>query len=195
MNMMKTFTFLLVTVAFVAVTGCKPSREKSVAAIKNLEQRLFSHDATGFDKAKSDSLLTLYLDFIKSHPDDSLAHIYLFKAAGLAMNAGDGNKAIGLYDQYIKDYPEGKNAALCLFFKAFIYENMLRNLEKAKETYLLFIELYPENDFVKDAQMAIQNLGKTPDQIVREFEAKKKADSISIADSIAKIKPVKSRRK
>jgi len=194
MNPMKTLTFLLVAVVFLGVTGCKPSREESVAGIKSLEKRLFSPEAVSFDKVKADSLMTLYLDFINRHPGDSLAPGYLFKAASLAMNSGDGNKAIGLFDQCIKDYPDEKNAALSMFFKGFIYENMLRNLEKAKETYLLFIERYPENDFVKDAKMSLQNLGKTPDQIVKEFEEQKKADSIRVADSLAGLKKIKGKK-
>lgn len=192
---MKILVFLLVAVTFFIAPGCKPSREKSVAGIKSLEKRLFSPDAMGFDKVKADSLMTLYTDFIGRRPGDSLTPDYLFKAASLSMNTGDGNKAIGFFDQYLKNYPDGKNAALSMFFKGFIYENMLRNLDKAKETYLLFMERYPESDFVKDAQMALLNLGKTPDQIVSEFEAKKRADSIQLAEAQAKDRKSKSKGK
>lgn len=189
---MKKIGFLLMIVAVCVSTGCKPSREKSLTRIRSLEKRLFSPDAISFDKVKADSLMNLYTDFINDHPSDSLNPGYLFKAANLAMNSGDSKKAIELFDRYIKEYPDGINAGLCMFFKAFIYENMTRNLDKAKETYLLFIERYPENDFVKDAEMALQNLGKTPDQIIREFEAKRVADSVQIAETQAKGKKSKS---
>jgi len=195
MKLMKTLVFLIVAIVVFTVTGCKPSREKSVTEIKNMEKHLFSPDAVSFDKVKADSLINLYTDFIKRHSSDSLTPGYIFKAASLAMNTGDGNKAISLFDQYMNDYPDGNKAALCMFFKGYIYENMLRNLEKAKETYLQFIERYPENDFVKDAQMAIQNLGKTPEQIVRELEAKKQADSVQMADAQAKSKKLKPKGK
>jgi len=195
MNLTRTLGFLLIAVTFSVVTGCKPSREKSIAEITSLEKRLFSPDAMSFDKIKADSLMNLYTDFIDARPSDSISPGYLFKAASLSMNAGDGKKAIDLFERYLKNYPDGKNAGLSMFFKAFIYENMLRNLDKAKETYLLFIERYPESDFVKDAQMALQNLGKTPDQIVREFEAKRRADSTEMAEAQAKEQKSKSKRK
>jgi len=110
------------------------------------------------------------------------------------MNSGDGKTAIDCFDRYITSFPEGEKAAMCLFFKAFVYENLQRNMDKAKETYLLFVEKYPENDFADDAQMALQNLGKSPDQMVREFEARKKADSTRVADSLAAAKGKKKRK-
>jgi len=175
--MYKTISLLLISTLFF-FSSCGPSRDKSVKMIRGVEQRLFSPEAVNFDKAKADSLLNLYEAFIQAHPKDSLAPGFLFKAASLAMNMNDGKKAIAFFDQYTTSYPEGPKAAICLFFKAFIYENLLKDLGKAKDTYLLFIKRYPNDEFADDAQLAIQNLGKTPDQMVREFEAKRKADSL-----------------
>jgi len=168
--------------------ACKPSRDKSVNEIKNLESGLFSEKSLAFNKAKADSLLTLYDNFIVRFPEDSLAPVYLFKAANLTMTAGDGNRSITLLDQFIQKYPDHPKAPVCLFFKAFVYENLLRNLPKAKENYLLYIEKYPNGEFVKDAKMSVKNLGKTPEQMIREFEAMQRYDSVRKADSIANLK-------
>lgn len=187
--MHKSTVFFLTGILFF-LSACGPSREKSVKMIQGLEHSLFSQNAVGFDKSKADSLLTLYDSFITDHPKDSLRPGFIFKAANLAMNMNDGNKAITYFDQYTRDYPDGPKASLCLFFKAFIYENMLKDLEKAKEAYQQFIERYPDNDFTDDARLALQNLGKTPDQMVQEFEAKQKADSIASSQQV-KGKPKK----
>jgi outer membrane protein assembly factor BamD (BamD/ComL family) len=195
MKTAKNLFLLIVAIIMISITACKPSREKSVTGIRDLEKRLFSPEATNFDKVKADSLMTLYNDFIERFPGDSLSPGFLFRSASLAMNSGNGAVAVERFDRYIKDFPDGKNAQLCMFFKAFVYENILRNLDKAKETYLLFIEQYPGNPFVKDAEMALRNLGKSPDQIVREFEARRQADSLRVADSIAAAKKVKPRKK
>jgi TolA-binding protein len=128
-----------------------------------------------------DSLIVDYESYATRFPKDSLAPVYLFKAAGIAMNTGDGGKAIGLFDKLLKDYPSSPKAALGLFFKGYVQENLLKNLDQAKETYLLFIEKYPDNDFADDAQASIDNLGKTPEQMIREFEARRKADSLAVA--------------
>jgi len=36
--------------------------------------------------------------------------------------------------------------------------------------YELFLSEYPEHDFSDDAKLAIRNLGKTPEDLIREFE-------------------------
>ncbi|MCX6267179.1 MAG: tetratricopeptide repeat protein [Bacteroidetes bacterium] len=168
--------------------GCKPSREKVINQIQTMEKSLFSPDAVSYNKPKADSLLSLYETFIRENPQDSLSPGFLFTAANVTMNSGDGAKALSLFDQYLQNYPDKPKAPLCLFFKAFIYENLTQNIDKARETYLLFIEKYPNDDFTKDAKMALQNLGKSPDMLVREFELKNRADSTRVADSLSKIK-------
>ena len=192
---MKKHSLLILVLIIVVLSGCSPSREKSVKTITGLETRLFSPAATGFDKVKADSLLSAYESFMKHFPEDSLTVKITFKAANLSMNMGDGTKAIELFDKFIEKYPDNPKAAVSLFFKAYIYENQIKNLDKAKEIYLQFIEKYPEGDFTNDAQIALQNLGKSPEQMVREFEEKRKTDSIRVADSLAALKPVKHPKK
>lgn len=177
-TMRKYFLLILILVSF---TACQPSREKSSGQISAMENRLFAPSATGLAKESLDSLVTEYTDFATRFPDDTLAPVYLFKAAGVAMNTGDGGKAIGLFDKLMKEYPAHPKAALGLFFKGYVQENILKNLDQAKETYLIFIEKYPDNEFADDAQASIDNLGKTPEQMILEFEAKRKADSLAVA--------------
>jgi len=185
--MKKTSIVFVIMISFL-VWGCGPSRDKQADRISTLEKSLYSPDAANFSKQKADSLLAMYLDFIGDHPDDSLSPVYLFKAANLSMNTGDGTQSLELFDRYLSRYPDKPKAPMCLFFKAFIYENVRRDLEKARESYLLFIEKYPNDDFAKDARMALMNLGKTPDQLVREFEERNRADSIRRADSVANLR-------
>jgi outer membrane protein assembly factor BamD (BamD/ComL family) len=186
---MKTTTYLLIAGLAGFIISCSPSREKRIERISAMEKSLFAPDAYSFNQVKADSLVAMYVEFIAENPKDSLSASYLFKTANIVMNGGDGNKALGYFDQYIKDFPDGPKVSMCMFFKGFVYENMLGNLDKAREVYLQFIEKYPNDDFVDDAQMALMNLGKSPEMLIREFEAKQKADSIRTADSLAKSKP------
>ena len=193
---MRKYAFLLPAVlAFSILSGCSPSREKSVKTITSLETRLFAPAAIGFDKVKADSLLSAYESFMRHFPEDSLTMKITFKAANLSMNMGDGTKAIELFDKFIEKYPDNPKAAVSMFFKAYIYENQIKNLDKAKEIYLQFIEKYPNGDFTNDARVALKNLGKSPEQMVLEFEEQHKADSIRVADSLAALKPVKHLKK
>ncbi len=172
---------LILAVVLMAVTACKPSKEKLSGEITSMENRMFAPSAQSLSQEAVDSLETVYLDFADRFPADSMSPQYLFKAAGLAMNTGNGGKAIELFDRLLKDYPDHPKAVLGLFFKGYVQENILKNLDQAKETYLIFIEKYPDNEFADDAKASIENLGKTPEQMVREFEAKQRADSLAAA--------------
>lgn len=182
-HMRKTYLFFFAIILILA-SGCGESKEKKADKISTLEKQLYASAATGFNKAKADSLLSLYESYVQKYPKDSLAPKYQFQAAGLAMTLGNGKKSLELYGNFIKLFPENPKVPVCMFFTAYIYENMIMNLEKAREIYLNFIEKYPNNDFVKDAQVALENLGKTPEQLVREFELKQKEQEARKADSM-----------
>jgi outer membrane protein assembly factor BamD (BamD/ComL family) len=176
--MYKINLILLVSV-MALITACGPSRDKSAMKIKAVEDRLFSPDAGYFNRASADSLLNMYTDFIKEFPTDTLVPEYIFKSGSIAMNEGNGEKAIGYFDLYMNQFPDKSRAPVCLFFKAYVYENVLRNMDKAKELYITFAEKYPNHPLANDAKLAVENLGKSPEQMIREFEAKQKADSLA----------------
>lgn len=183
---MKSKSIILFISSLIILTACGPSKEKRVIRIAEVEKRLFSTEAYSFSKESADSLVNMYKEYIAKYPDDTLSPGFLFKAANVAMNNNEAQQAIGFFDQYITSYPTAPKAAMCLFFKGFIYENMLRDLDRAREIYLQFIEKYPKDEFVDDAHMALMNLGKTPEMMIREFEERQHADSLRVADSIAK---------
>jgi len=191
---MKKISFTLAISILIFLTACGPSREKSVLRIKETEKRLYDRNITTFSKSGADSLVTMYEDFARHFPGDSLAPVYLFNAAGIAMNSNEGPKALELFSKIIEKYPTYRKAPLCLFFKGYVEENMMHNLDKAKELYLLFIEKYPKHEFVSAAQASLQNLGKSPEQMMKEFEARQKADSTRVADSVAKLKGKKKKK-
>jgi TolA-binding protein len=190
---MKKNILITVILLFAFFVGCKPSRDKSALEIQEFEKNLYSQQTFTFNKPKGDSLLKMYDDFITRFPDDSLSPKFLFKAANLAITEGDGNKALSLLDQFLQKYPDNQKTPVCAFFKGYVYENILKNMDLAKESYLIYIEKYPDDAFVKDARMAINNLGKTPEQMIKEFEALQKLDSVRRADSLANLKLKKSR--
>ena len=168
---MKKRTIIFVSlVSLLFLYSCQPSKDKMGKEIASLEAQLFDAES-GFSRAGADKLIQEYLDFAEAYPDDSLAPACLFKAASMIMNLQNGLRAIALFDEIRTSYPEYEKAPLCLFFTGYVQENVLGDIDQARETYTLFIETYPDNDFVDDAQASIKNLGKTPEEMIQEFEA------------------------
>jgi len=105
----------------------------------------------------------------KSNPDQYVD--ILLKAAGLAKTIGQPQKALELYSKIANGMPQHKKAPTALFMIGFVQENDLNDLGKAKATYESFLQKYPNDpDFTDDAQNALKQLGKSPDELVKEFE-------------------------
>ena len=96
------------------------------------------------------------------------------------MNLLDPKRSITLFDRIMSDYPDFEKIPHCLFLKGYIYENDLHDLEKAKSLYLVFLEKYPDHEFADDVQISIEHLGKTPEQLIMEFQARAEAAGDSI---------------
>ncbi len=175
---MKTLKLLsvlaLISIYFAA---CSPSKEKYETKINDLEKNLFSEKNIIINKINAEELINAYIEFAEKFPGDSNSAKYLFNAADISMNILESDKAISIYNKIINDYPNFKKAPECLFLKGFVYENNLNDLKKAKTIYLEFIEKYPDNDFADDAKISIENLGKTPEQLILEFEQKTNNES------------------
>lgn len=128
--------------------------------------------------AQSSAFLTAALQlvrkeqaFVQKYPNHPKAPELLFEAAELeAVYFNEPRRAIELLRQidvrYRKKSPYAPKA---LFYEAFLYENMLSDTARARELYELFLQEYPQHELSPQAQLALRNLGKSPDQLLREF--------------------------
>lgn len=164
-----TITFLLLTATLI-FPGCKSPSEKDSSKITAIEEQL--KDEARPDKAKLVELLNLYTSYADKYPEDTLAQLYLYRGVNLCMGMGNGQKAMVLIDKSINKYPNGSRLAEIVFLKAYVYENYIGRLGKASELYRDFINRFPDHELADDALIAIQNMGKTPEELVKEFEAR-----------------------
>ncbi len=111
-----------------------------------------------------------YATLVQNTDPDKQAGL-LMRAAGLAKTIGDPNKALRLYYNVAEKMPNHPKAPTALFMMAFIYENDLKDLDKAKSTYEDFLKKYPNDpDYTDDVQSALKFLGMPPEEIIRQFE-------------------------
>jgi outer membrane protein assembly factor BamD (BamD/ComL family) len=161
---------LLMLMMVAAIAACAPAIENDKANIKTIEDELFSSDDGFVDKEKAFELVDLYVAFADNYPQDSLAAENLFKGAEFCLNLGEGQRSIDLYDRVMLEYPDFRKVPECMFLKGYVFENYLGDLEQARLIYTLFLQKYPDNEFADDAEISIQNLGKTPEELIKQFE-------------------------
>ncbi|MEI6311082.1 MAG: tetratricopeptide repeat protein [Bacteroidota bacterium] len=152
------------------------SKAKMQDAIKKEEKGLYS--TTGqyvYDPIKANHLIELYKDYATRFPKDSIAPDYLFKRAEMLVASKKFTEANQVYEQIIQEYPSYKKTPVSLFMEGFNYENNLNDLSKARQCYEKFIQLYPSHKLREAAEISLTHLGKSADEIVKEFEAKKES--------------------
>ena len=160
--------FVLLSLALMLLScGEKMSVEK----INELESKVFAKDAV-LSSENVIQLVDAYLLFAKQNPNDQQTPEFLFKALDVAVgiNVEGPQKAINIADVLIEKYPAFEMTPMAMFIKGFVYENMIGDLRNAEMTYRHFIEKYPNNPMVEDVKATLENLGLTPEELIRKFE-------------------------
>lgn len=175
---MKKFLFFALMAGIALVWACKPNHNASAGKIAELEDNIRKSDKA--DTSNINKLLAAYGEYAREFPQDTMTPAYLYRAGSLAVSFNKGPEAIAMFNHIIQDYPGYPRLAECYFMKAFTYENVLKDIGQANQAYNLFLEKFPNHDLSDDAAAAIKYLGKSPDEMVREFE-QKSADSAAMA--------------
>ena len=164
---MKRIFVLLLLAAVMLSCGEKMSVEK----INELESKVFAKDAV-LSSENVIQLVDAYLLFAKQNPNDQQTPEFLFKALDVAVgvNAEGPQKAFDIANVLIEKYPDFEMTPMAMFIKGFVYENMIGDLKNAEATYRQFIEKYPESPMVEDVKATLENLGLTPEELIRKFE-------------------------
>ncbi len=163
--------YLLIPILF----SCTSKKEKEVLEIKATLDQVDQ----GFNNNKLDTAAVRKAEnelkaFVAKYPGDSLSAGYLFQLGMLYQKQRNFTEAIDMFDRVYTQYPASPNSRNAVFLQGFLYANELSNFEKAKEKYELYLEKYADVDpkMTSDVQMELQNLGKTPDEILKEILAK-----------------------
>ena len=152
------------------------------ARIESLEKKISAENFTLDENGKkvAADLFAAYLDYAEKQKDSPEAANYLYKAADLSLNLANPKESLELYNKIIYQYPDFAKVPECLFLMGYIYENYFQELGKAKEIYESFLTKYPNHDFADDARVSIENLGKSPEELIRSFEEKNRVQKDSI---------------
>lgn len=160
------FIAFALAVAFIGCTNQKTDFDQ----ITQKEKSLFDTLTLTPDTTKANELIKLYEQYASNYPDDSNSIKYLFRSAEICSNIGKAEESVIIIDKIIKTYPEDKLIPIVMHYKGFLYEERIKDLDKAKKSYEDLIKAFPNSDLAVSAQACIDNLGKTDLEIIKEFE-------------------------
>lgn len=154
------------------------SRDDLGDYIEEMEKSLFE-DTVGMNQEKATKLMEAYAMYASGHPDDTHSPEYMFKAGELAMGLNRSLDALKYFSITYGRYVNFEKRPYALFLKAFVLENQVKDYDQATQTYKTFIEEYPDHPMRDDAEYSIQNMGKSPEELIKEFESRQGEEKLS----------------
>ncbi|MBR5027627.1 MAG: tetratricopeptide repeat protein [Bacteroidales bacterium] len=161
---------LLIAAAAILMFSCgnKHNRQADLDNITKYEDSIdLQHSILSVETGTH--LMDLYTNFASSYPEDSLAPVFWHRAAQVAANIHRPDLALQYLDTVTTKYTDYKDVAVCAFYKGFVLENVAGDIEHARAAYQDFIDQYPNDPLVKDAQISIENLGLSPEELLEKI--------------------------
>ena len=131
------------------------------------EELFAAGEAAAADPATADQAVAHFTAFLERFSQSPKAPEALRKLAALAQQQGKMQEAIGYYERVLAEYPDSGHGDEAQFMIAFIYEEYIRDLEKARWAYRRVIENYPDSELAASARHLLPNVGRTPQEWVQ----------------------------
>ena len=134
---------------------------------QSAEELFAAGEDAAVDPATADQAVGHFTAFLERFSQSPKAPEALRKLAALAQQQGKMQEAIGYYERVLAEYPDSGHGDEAQFMIAFIYEEYIRDLEKARRAYQRVIENYPDSELAASARHLLPNVGRTPQEWVQ----------------------------
>lgn len=133
-------------------------------------------NGTSLNKPVANQSITAFEIYAGHCKNDSIAPVYLIKGAQVAQAVMNFQKSRSLLQTCLDSFPNFRNRPAAMFMLAQLYDehSMLNNEAEAKKIYDDIIYKYPKTPWAENARYALNNLGKSDADLVKEFSAKNK---------------------
>ena len=143
------------------------------------DQVLVDPDEYGINRGNALKFVDGTEAFALTLPDHKETPDYLYKAAEVARSLRTMPKAMSLYDWILEKYPNHDKGPTTLFIKGFLLEQEFGQDDEARKIYEKFIIDYPDHEMASSAKFLLNNMGKSDEEILKDIEEKRKAESES----------------
>jgi tetratricopeptide (TPR) repeat protein len=120
--------------------------------------RIYSRASLLAFQNKNDEALLALDSILILFPQRSITDAVWFKQADIQLRKNNVDTAIKLYQSIFEKYPDGILADDALYKMGDLFENTIKDKEKAMETYLIFIDKYPSSVFSADVRKRYRQL-------------------------------------
>lgn len=121
-------------------------------------------------------LAEILKSYANHFPKDSLTPEMLFKSANVHITVKKYDRCLSTLNRIREHYGHWEKIPETIFMQGFVNDYHLGRKGKAVGYYEELLEKYPDHTFAKDARASIKNIGKTDEELIREFEAKRKKE-------------------
>ncbi len=171
--MKKIAIILTITILMFGCKNQEKAKQERINAISELKAKLIKDTATMEVSALiAKEILIEYDKFVTDYPKSKEAPEYLFEAANVSIGNQQYNLAIKYLKRIEDNYTDYSKYESTVLLQGFIYENYLFNQTLAKNTYNRFLQKFPESEMAESAKFSLLNMGKSEEEIIKEFEAK-----------------------
>lgn len=164
----------LITVIVVIVllfNGCDTNKEKTLldsatakAKAKNYSEAMKDYQKIIDEYSSSDNAAESYFAIA------AMYHMYQIPNISKEESL---KKAVQYYEKLYEQFPKNEKSPKALFMAAYLKGNELNQLDGARKSYQTFLDKFPGNELAPQAKIELENLGKTPEEILQARMAKK----------------------
>ena len=170
-NYFSKFLLILTISGFIFSCSSLSDKEKRIKNIESIQGILFEDPNSMKEGSKRNlemnTLRDYYKQFVSAYPTDTLSGLYIYN---LAMMEADHYKryeeSVNYLERFYREFPNHKNAAKALFLQGFTYAEYLKDFKRAEAVYTKFLQTYPDHEMVESIKFELQNLGKTPEELL-----------------------------
>lgn len=149
-----------------------------ISCSKTSDQDYFNESEKLLKENKVTEAITNLETLLREYPESKLASKALVHLAAVYQNqkvkdlpeAESYDKAQKYFREVFDKYPNSEDAPNSLFMSSFILANNLQKYDEATVSYKLFLEKYPNNSLAASAKDELDNMGLSPEEILKKNE-------------------------
>ena len=160
---------LISLLMLLVLNACETKQQTDLKSLLELENKLMQVEDPTANESLAKDMLAAYDEFIRTYTDAEQIPELLFKSGEVLKGLGAHLKSAKTFHKVHTQFPDAKVAPIALFHQAHCFEALDQYLT-AKNTYVDFIERYPNHPYVSQAKGMIQILNLSDDELIHKFQ-------------------------